>query len=75
MEIGGFRWCRADVQNVMREVLAAIVHRLSEEYARIELKSDDAKTRYVPLISTRAFYLAYQFRSADSPLLACEMHS
>lgn len=32
----------------MSEVLAAITHRLSEEYSRIELKSDDAKKRCVP---------------------------
>ena len=32
-------------QGVMSEVLAAIVHRLSEEYGKIELKSDDGKKR------------------------------
>jgi vacuolar protein sorting-associated protein 54 len=31
----------------MSEVLAAIVHRLGEEYSRIELKSEDAKKRFV----------------------------
>lgn len=34
-----------DTQGVLSEVLAAIVHRLSEEYTKIELKSDDAKKR------------------------------
>ena len=39
---------KADVsQGVMSEVLAAIVHRLSEEYSKVELKSEDAKKRYV----------------------------
>jgi vacuolar protein sorting-associated protein 54 len=39
--------CLADMsfQTVMSEVLAAIVHRLSEEYTKIELKSEDAKKR------------------------------
>lgn len=36
-----------DEQGVLSEVLAAIVHRLSEEYGRVELKSDDAKKRMV----------------------------
>jgi len=43
-------------QSVLSEVLAAIVHRLSEEYAKIELKSDDGKKRMmqdVALISSR----------------------
>lgn len=31
----------------MSEVLAAIVHRLSEEYTKIELKSEEAKKRSV----------------------------
>lgn len=35
------------VETVMSEVLAAIHHRLSEEYAKIELKSEDAKKRQV----------------------------
>ncbi len=30
---------------MLSEVLAAIVHRLSEEYTKIELKTDDAKKR------------------------------
>lgn len=29
----------------MSEVLAAITHRLSEEYSRIELKSEEGKKR------------------------------
>lgn len=33
------------VETVMSEVLAAIHHRLSEEYTKIELKSEDAKKR------------------------------
>jgi vacuolar protein sorting-associated protein 54 len=37
--------CQLTVQGVLSEVLAAIVHRLSEEYAKVELKSDDAKKR------------------------------
>jgi vacuolar protein sorting-associated protein 54 len=41
----------------MSEVLAAITHRLSEEYSRIELKSDDAKKRYVS-VSINADYSA-----------------
>jgi len=39
------------IQAVISEVLAAIVHRLSEELAKIELKSEDAKKRYVPSMS------------------------
>ena len=31
----------------MSEVLAAVVHRLSEEYGKVELKSDEAKRKYV----------------------------
>lgn len=41
---------------MLSEVLAAIVHRLSEEYAKIELKSDEGKKRMtqdVALISSR----------------------
>lgn len=42
----------------MSEVLAAITHRLSEEYSRIELKSDEAKSRYVsPLLPCQAFVM------------------
>ncbi|ORY24063.1 Vps54-like protein-domain-containing protein [Naematelia encephala] len=44
------------VEGVMSEVLAAIVYRLSEEYGKVELKSDEAKKRMtqdVTLISTR----------------------
>ena len=37
---------------MMSEVLAAILHRLSAEYSRIELKSDGAKSRYVHVHST-----------------------
>lgn len=33
------------VESVLAEVLGAIVTRLSEEYTKIELKSDDAKKR------------------------------
>lgn len=35
----------ATVETVMSEVLAAIVHRLTEEYTKSELKSEDAKKR------------------------------
>jgi vacuolar protein sorting-associated protein 54 len=35
------------VEQVMSEVLAAIVHRLTEEYGKIELKSDESKKRSV----------------------------
>lgn len=35
----------------MSEVLAAIVHRLSEEYAKVDLKSDDAKKRSASSLS------------------------
>jgi hypothetical protein len=35
------------MQYVMSEVFATINHRLSEEYARIELPTPDAKERYV----------------------------
>jgi hypothetical protein len=31
----------------MSQVLAAIVHRLGEEYGKVEFKSEDAKRRYV----------------------------
>ncbi|WVR03759.1 hypothetical protein IAU60_000754 [Kwoniella sp. DSM 27419] len=44
------------VENVMSEVVGAIVHRLSEEYGKVEFKSDDAKKRMlldVALISTK----------------------
>jgi vacuolar protein sorting-associated protein 54 len=33
------------VESVMSQVLAASVHRLSEEYSKVEFKSDDAKKR------------------------------
>jgi vacuolar protein sorting-associated protein 54 len=49
------------VESVMSEVLAAIVHRLSDEYAKIELKSDDAKKRMtqdVALVAARLVPLA-----------------
>jgi vacuolar protein sorting-associated protein 54 len=49
------------VESVMSEVLAAIVHRLSDEYAKIELKSDDAKKRMtqdVALVASRLVPLA-----------------
>jgi len=35
----------ATVEQVMSEVLAAIVHRLTEEYGKVELKSEEAKKR------------------------------
>lgn len=49
------------VESVMSEVLAAIVHRLSDEYAKIELKSDDAKKRMtqdVALVAAKLVPLA-----------------
>jgi len=33
------------VEGVMSQVLAASVHRLSEEYNKVEFKSEDAKKR------------------------------
>jgi vacuolar protein sorting-associated protein 54 len=40
----------------MSEVLAAIVHRLGEEYTKVELKSEEAKKRF-------AFHTTLKFAS------------
>lgn len=60
---------RLTLQGVLSEVLAAIVHRLSEEYAKIELKSDDAKKRMtqdVALIKDRLAPLSESGSSVSS---------
>lgn len=36
------------LQGVMSQVLDAIVQRLTDEYSKVEFKSEDAKKRYVP---------------------------
>ncbi|CAD6590324.1 MAG: hypothetical protein TREMPRED_005695 [Tremellales sp. Tagirdzhanova-0007] len=57
------------VEGVMSEVLAAIVHRLSEEYGKIELKSDDGKKRMmqdVVHISSRLSPLSESGKSVGS---------
>ena len=41
------RFIDSDEQDVMTQVFAAINHRLSEEYGKIELPTPEAKTRYV----------------------------
>lgn len=56
-------------QSVLSEVLAAIVHRLSEEYSKIELKSDNGKKRMtqdVALISSRLAPLSESGSSVSS---------
>ncbi|KAG8923036.1 hypothetical protein FRC00_006703 [Tulasnella sp. 408] len=42
------------VELIMTQVFAAVNHRLSEEYGKIELPSQEAKTRYVDLILANA---------------------
>lgn len=52
---GSFRLFRSNIkveirmQFIMSQVFAAINHRLSEEYAKIELPSQEAKERFVLL--------------------------
>ena len=59
----------ADPQGVLSEVLSAIVHRLSEEYTKIELKSDDGKKRMaedVALMNIRLTSLSESGQSVSS---------
>ncbi|KAK4689929.1 vacuolar protein sorting-associated protein 54, partial [Tremellales sp. Uapishka_1] len=57
------------VEDVMSQVLAAIVHRLSEEYGSVELKSDEAKKRMtedVVLLSDRLVPLSESGKAVAS---------
>ena len=59
----------------MSEVLAAIVHRLSEEYSKIELKSDYAKKRYA-IFSHWSAYTDDHFRmTQDVALISSRLAS
>lgn len=61
-------------KSVMSEVLAAIVHRLSEEYSRIELKSDDAKKRYVPRLKASKADGVVFYKMLNSSLLVSRLY-
>jgi hypothetical protein len=54
-------------QYVMSQVFAAINHRLSEEYTKIELQSQEAKDRCVKLakVSMNVPYLMIPFSEKD----------
>ncbi|KAL7424691.1 hypothetical protein Q5752_000375 [Cryptotrichosporon argae] len=60
------------VEVVMSQVLAAIVHRLSDEYAKVEFKSDDAKRRMAQDVALIAARLQPLLTDATSPVGSLE---